>query len=135
MKWAGGKKYPEKLAKNRHLQLTLYGELVRQQYGAWPDLSYFIISQAKLIAPDQSFFPNAQRIMSDDDVKDEGAPELWNRFLVTWQWRRELLDQGLIEVAVDDSEVADVPAGGMALEILNQNYNEYLALAGWEEEL
>lgn len=135
MKWAGGKKYPDKLAKNRHLQLTLYGELVRQQYGAWPDLSYFIISQAKLIAPDQGFFPNAQRIMRDDDVKDEGAPELWNRFLVTWKWRRELLDQGLIEVAVDDSEVVDVPAGGISLEILNQKYNEYLALAGWEEEL
>ncbi|NCC04891.1 MAG: PD-(D/E)XK nuclease family protein [Proteobacteria bacterium] len=135
MKWAGGKKYPDKLAKNRHLQLTLYGELVRQQYGAWPDLSYFIISQAKLIAPDQSFFPNAQRIMRDDDVKDEGAPELWNRFLVTWNWRRELLDQGLIEVAVDDTEVAVAPADGMSLEILNQNYNEYLALAGWEEDL
>jgi RecB family exonuclease len=135
MKWAGGKKYPDKLAKNRHLQLTLYGELVRQQYGAWPDLSYFIISQAKLIAPDQSFFPNAQRIMRDDDVKDEGAPELWNRFLVTWNWRRELLDQGLIEVAVDDTEVALAPSDGMSLEILNQNYNEYLALAGWEEEL
>lgn len=135
MKWAGGKKYPEKLAKNRHLQLILYGELVRQQYGAWPDLSYFIISQAKLIAPDQGFFPNVQRIIKDDDVKDEGAPELWNRFLVTWKWRRELLDQGLIEVAVDDSEEADVPAGGISLELLNQKYNEYLALAGWEEQL
>ena len=73
--------------------------------------------------------------MRDDDVKDEGAPELWNRFLVTWNWRRELLDQGLIEVAVDDTEVAVAPADGMSLEILNQNYNEYLALAGWEEDL
>ena len=54
---------------------------------------------------------------------------------MTWKWRRELLDQGLIEVAVDDSEVAVAPSDGMALEILNQKYNEYLALAGWGEEL
>jgi len=135
MKWAGGKKYPDKLAKNRHLQLTLYGELIRQQFGAWPDLSYFIISQAKLIVPDQGFFPNAQRIIKDDNVKDEGAPELWGRFLVTWKWRRELLDQGLIEVAVDDAEITDAPADGISLEILKQKYNDYLVLAGWEEEL
>ena len=133
MKWAGGKKYPDKLAKNRHLQLTLYGELVRQRCGAWPDLSYFIISQGKLIAPDQDFCPNAQRIIKDDDVMEEGAPELWSRFLVTWKWRRDLLAQGLIEVAVDDKEVAVVPEGGISLEILNQKYNDYLALAGWEE--
>lgn len=134
MKWAGGKKYPDKLARNRHLQLALYGELVRQQSGMWPDLSYFIISQAKLIATDCDFFPDAQRIIRDDDVMDEGAPELWSRFLVTWKWRRDLLSQGLVEVAVDDGEVPDVPEGGLAPEILNQKYNDYLALAGWEEE-
>lgn len=135
MKWAGGTKYPDKLAQNRHLQLVLYGEMVRQHYGTWPSLSYFIISQAKLIAPDREFFPNAQYITKDKEVMDEGSTELWNRFLVTWNWRRELLDQGLIEIAVDDSEISEAPSEGMVLEILNQKYNDYLSLAGWDEVL
>ena len=36
MKLSGTKKYSEKLAENRHLQLALYAELFRQKTGTWP---------------------------------------------------------------------------------------------------
>jgi hypothetical protein len=40
----------DKLANNSHLQLALYGQLLQQKTGAWPNLAYFIISSGQLIA-------------------------------------------------------------------------------------
>lgn len=134
MKWAGGKKYPEKLASNRHLQLAVYGELLRQQTGQWPSLAYFILNEAKLIATSPDFFPNARLIWKKKEVGDEGTAHLWQRFLKTWAWRREQLDDGRIEVALEEDPESDAPEDGMALEILNPAYNDYLALAGWGEQ-
>ena len=44
MKWAGGKKYPEQLKANRHLQLAIYAELLRQETHSLPSVAYFIWS-------------------------------------------------------------------------------------------
>lgn len=134
MKWHGGKKYPEKLAMNRHLQLAIYGELIRQKTGTWPQLAYFLISNADLIAHDRNFFPHARIVSKKNEVGDEGSAHLWQRFLKTWRWRCDQIEQGLIEVALTDDDQTQVPEDGMALEILNQAYNRYLALAGWREE-
>jgi hypothetical protein len=134
MKWAGGKKYPEKLANNRHLQLAIYGELQRQKTGQWPRLAYFILNSAELLATDQDFFPQARLIKKKAEVADEGAAHLWQRFLISWQWRRQQLDQGLIEVALEESAEPNAPEDGMALDHLNSNYNDYLVLAGWGDD-
>lgn len=134
MKWAGGKKYPDKLATNRHLQLAIYGELQRQKTGQWPRLAYFLLSSAELLATDQDYFPQARRIKKNAEVADEGAAHLWQRFLVSWQWRRQQLNQGLIEVCLEEAEEPSAPAEGMAMDILNANYNDYLVLAGWGED-
>lgn len=125
MKWAGGQKYPLKLAQNQHLQLAIYGELQRQKTGQWPRLAYFILNSAELLATDQDFFPQARLIKKNTDVADEGAAHLWARFLVSWQWRRQQLDLGLIEVALEANDESDAPEDGMAMELLNSNYNDY----------
>ena len=134
MKWAGEKKYASKLASNSHLQLALYGELLRQQTGAWPDLAYFILNDAQLLAVSNDFFPGARVVARQKGGEDEGAAHLWLRFLETWKWRRAQLDEGRIEVALTVDEASDAPGSGMVLEALNQRYNDYLALAGWETE-
>lgn len=134
MKWAGGKKYPAKLQENRHLQLAIYGELQRQKTGRWPHLAYFIICSGELIATDRAFFPDARVIWKKKELEDEGTAHLWQRFVKTWQWRRTQFDQGEVEVVVSLPEDSDVPEDGMALELLNQAYNNYLALAGWGED-
>lgn len=134
MKWAGGKKYPEKLQKNRHLQLAIYGELLRQKTGTWPRLAYFILCSGELVATDRDFFPEARVVWKNKDVEEEGAVHLWERFLKTWKWRRAQLDEGWIEVVIKEPEESDVPEDGMALELLNQDYNDYRALAGWGED-
>ena len=133
MKWSGAKKYPAKLRQNRALQLAIYGELFRQAHGAWPKVAYYILDRAELFATDSSFFPSTRTVIPESS---EGIAELWMRFHETWSWRRKQADAGLIEVVLDgvpedDDSVA--PADALAIEPLDPRYNEFLALAGWEE--
>lgn len=134
MKWTGSSKWPDKLANNAHLQLVLYGELLHQQTGRWPQLAYYVIDTASLLATDSHFFPTARVISRKKHVAGEGPAHLWQRFLVTWQWRRDQLDLGDIEVALAEDPDSTAPDDGMKLEILNPDYNDYLALAGWGED-
>lgn len=133
LKW-GIKSHQNKLATNRHLQLAIYGEMVRQRTGAWPRLAYFSLGSGELLATDQDFFPRAKLIAKAKDVAEEGPPDLWQRFLKTWAWRRAQIEQGQIEVVLQKHE-DDLPADdALAIEVLNINYNQYVALAGWEED-
>lgn len=133
MKW-GAKSYADKLAGNRHLQLAIYGELVRQRTGRWPRLAYFSFSTGDLLATDRSFFPEARVVRRKADVaEEEGAAHLWQRFLVSWHWRRQQLDAGRIEVVLGETG-DEAPEDGLAPEVLNPAYNDYLTLAGWEDE-
>ena len=133
MKWSGDKKFPAKLAANGHLQLVLYGELLRQQDGAWPALAYFIISNGRLLASDAQYFADAYTVKAK---VDENAAQVWQRFLETFRWRQAQIAGGRFELALESIEAdADsvAPDSGLALEILNERYNDYLALAGWKE--
>ena len=137
MKW-GSTTYADKLAHNRHLQLVLYGEILRQRSGRWPDLAYFSLSRGELMAINQHFFPQARVISQKEEVAEEGSAHLWQRFLVSWQWRRQQLDQGLVEVVLGESEDPSddeaPPEDGLTPELLNPGYNDYLTLAGWEAD-
>ncbi|EXI81773.1 MAG: Inactivated superfamily I helicase [Candidatus Accumulibacter appositus] len=136
LKWAGGAKYPKKLATNSHLQLAIYAELLRQETGQWPHLAYFILSQARLIAPDDRYFPDAAVIPKNKGLKNQGTPQLWARFQSTWQWRKEMQDAGQFELILSEADLKDEstpwPDDGLAPEVLNPRYNDFLALAGWE---
>lgn len=132
MKWSGGNYHQERLAKNRHLQLAVYAELLRQETGAWPQVSYFILEAARLIAPDTGFFPEARAVQ-------QGGPGstavLWDRFVAAWNWRRSQIDAGLIEVAARGIEpTADSvgPAEALEPEELREDYDDYRWLTGWE---
>ncbi len=130
LKWSGRRKYTNKLAEGRHLQLAIYGELMRQGTGVWPDVAYFILDQAQLIAPDAGFFPEARVVPGQEG---EPAARLWQRFIESWKWRRGQLDAGQIEVVLDDIEqTADsaAPEEGLALEVRDPRYNHYLILSG-----
>jgi len=132
MKWAGNK-YGELLQNNRHLQLAIYAELLRQNNGAWPQVAYFILDKSQLLALDNYFFTHAQSILKKTD---ENTPQLWLRFNETWQWRREQMDNGQLEVLLEEiveTEASRFPENGLTIQYLNPAYNDYLALAGWEE--
>ena len=132
VKWSGGKKYSEKLGDTRHLQLAVYGELLRQSTGVWPQVAYFILDQARLMAADANFFSGARVVQSK---AGESAADLWQRFVESWKWRRAQLDTGRIEVVLDgieETEDSIAPENGLAVEPLNPRYNDYLVLAGVE---
>lgn len=133
MKWSGAKKYPAKLKENRHLQLAIYGEMLRQSEGAWPSVAYYILDVGQLFATDTAFFPSAQMVHC---TTDEGTPHLWQRFAETWKWRQQQIVAGKFEVVLEgvpEDEDSVVPEEGLQIEILPPEYNDYLALAGWEE--
>ena len=132
MKWSGIRKFPEKLRKNRHLQLAIYAELLRQTSGQWPSVAYYILDRASLIAPDDRTFPNASTAPSESG---ENTAQLWQRFLATWRWRVAQIEAGRVEVALDGISVTDEsepPEDAMAMETLSESYNDYRSLAGWE---
>jgi hypothetical protein len=133
MKWAGGKKYPEQLRANRHLQLAIYAELLRQQTGSPPSVAYFILAQARLLTPDDRVFTDAERVPANPP---SSTPELWLSFTETWKWRQEQTTAGLFEVAlegIDEDEDSTPPENAMRMEYLKEAYNDYMALAGWEQ--
>lgn len=132
MKWSGGNYHQERLAKNRHLQLAVYAELLRQETGAWPQVSYFILEAARLIAPDTGFFPEGRAVQ-------QGGPGstavLWDRFVAAWNWRRSQTDAGLIEVAargIEPTAESVGPAEALEPEELREGYDDYRWLTGWE---
>jgi len=132
MKWAGSNSYRERLAKNRHLQLAIYAEMLRQETGAWPQVSYFILEASRLLAPDTGFFPEAG---SGQSSNPGATPQLWEQFVTAWKWRRSQLDAGMIEVVADDLDPtpeSEGPLGALAPEELSEAYNDYRWLAGWE---
>ena len=133
MKWAGIKKFPEKLKKNRHLQLAIYAELLRQQAGSWPAVAYYILDRAELFAPDERIFPDAKTVASESG---ENTAQLWQRFLATWQWRVAQVKAGQFEIVMDGIAATDEsapPDDAMEMEVLNAAYNDYRSLAGWGE--
>ncbi len=130
MKWSGIKKYPEKLKENRHLQLAIYGELLRQEKGERPSIAYYILDCARFFSPDEGFFPDAEVVRS---VSGENTTQLWERFLKTWRWRVEQIHAGRFEVVLERTQPTEeslTPPDGMAAETLNESYNDYWALAG-----
>ncbi|SFP71747.1 PD-(D/E)XK nuclease superfamily protein [Nitrosomonas cryotolerans] len=131
MKWGGTKKFTEQLRENTHLQLGIYAELVRQKTGAWPAVGYYVLSEAKLIAQQDAYFPDAIQV---NKKTEESIPHLWERLKETYIWRDTLLQQGRIEVALADQEEIEAitpPEAGLKITPLNPCYNDYRVLAGW----
>ena len=133
MKWGGVKKYAEKLTNNTHLQLGIYAELLRQQKGAWPDVAYYILAEAKLFTQHDHYFQDGITV---NKRIEESTPHLWERFKKSYAWRNELLKQRKIEVALDiivATEDSSHPEDGLNAEMLKPEYNDYLKLAGWRQ--
>lgn len=129
----GGKYHEEALAKNTHLQLTMYAKLLGN--GGYLPTAYYILSRADLISQNNHYFPGARAVQNKTD---ESAAQLWNRFEVSWKHRRAQLDKGLIEVVTvatcdDADDTAPPPEDGLSPKAPNDKYNRYLRLAGWGE--
>lgn len=134
MKWGRGKTFREKLQGNRHLQLAIYGELMRQKTGHWAIPAYFILAEGNLYAQDQSFFPGA----TVSRAREEGGSALlWQKALETLRWRKEQIDNGSIELILEGTEPDDdSPWPEDALEVEDPSIwgCDYQWLAGWRAD-
>lgn len=68
-------------------------------------------------------------------VDGENTPQLWQRFLATWRWRVAQMQSGRFEVVLEgitSDEAGQPPEDAMTMETLNEAYNDYRTLAGWE---
>lgn len=130
----GGRTYRRtSLRESNYLQLATYAQL-RSGAGQAnsPALSYFIAADAQMLSLDHDFFPQAERIVPDNE---ENTLQYWHRFEHTWTWRHEQFDRGLIEVTVSDTEPTDqsLPGeDGLAMPEASDSFSDYGVVTGWK---
>jgi hypothetical protein len=132
MKWAGQKKYREKLISQTHIQLGIYGKLQEQTVGRWPAVAYYILRQGELLTTSRDLFPGVRAIEAPEDA----AAQLWQRIITTWNWRKGQIENGAIELVfegLDPTEESDPPIDALPIEALDPRYNPFVHLAGWEQ--
>ena len=134
VKWGGLKYRRKSLLESSYLQLGVYAELRRQITGHWPALGYFIINDARLLSLDTDYFPDAESITPENN---ENPAEFWQRFQHSWQWRRNQLDNHLIEVGVtgteQDQDNSSPGEKGLIMPETYDSFNDYKHLTGWGE--
>ena len=108
---SGGKtKRTAELRENLHLQLATYGHLMRQSEGIEPATAFFTLSNGgALLSRSSIFFPNSIPISPKSGTPVSDWQDCWQEFEEIYQWRRQQLDHGRIEVPVVGTEPDDPP--------------------------
>lgn len=110
LKLGGKTKRTNELQNNRHLQLATYGHLMLQSEGIEPASAFFILSNGgSLLTRNDSFFPDSNPISPKRDSPNSDWQTCWQEFEEIYQWRRQQLDQGRIEVPLPGTESDDPP--------------------------
>jgi len=130
MKWEGTTKYRDKLAKQTHVQLAIYGKLREQGTGRWPAVAYYILRRGEMLTTAPDLFPGVTAVANAGSTA-----ELWQRIAATWTWRKKQIDAGDIELIFEGLEPTDEskpPPDALPIEPLDPRYNPFVTLAGWE---
>ena len=132
MKWRGDNHYADLLRSGDHLQLALYSSLIEQTSGVAPSaLGYFILESGALYVTADEIFPKAQLRRPPDGVT---VATLLDRARATWNWRKQQLDAGTIEVdpegATDEFQGPDgtLPVNGPS----KWDRDHLILLGGWQ---
>jgi hypothetical protein len=141
LKYGGGKLKREELSNNTALQLAVYSHLEKaRNSGGWPATAYFILRSNELLAQDASFFPHATIVKCNHG--SPGPESTWKEFLDVWRWRRNLLEEGWIEVPIEGTSPTEgddgIPASAPPHEEWRPDesatrYDDYRFLTGWED--
>jgi hypothetical protein len=133
MKWSGNSYRRDELKAQSHIQLAIYARMVERNTSNWPAVAYFILRDPELLTTGPGIFPGVSPIL----VQGSSTSQVWDRLVVSWGWRRAQIEQGQIEVVLDDVEgTADSlpPANALAAEAPNERYNPFTYLAGWSAD-
>ena len=96
LKWRGIG-WRRNLIKNEEdIQLVLYAQMLRKE-SDWPNTSFFIIENGKMLARNSKAFEEASPIAPDSSEK-ETYEKIFNKTEATYHWRKEQLANGQIEI-------------------------------------
>jgi hypothetical protein len=135
LKFGREKDRREELKQNRMLQLAIYSYLHQCGRQVWPESAYFILTSGRLLAQNDTFFPQA---WPHPAVNGPGGTQgCWNDFLQVWRWRKKQLAEGWIENTTAPllPQAGDFPDATPPVETwLTRQRAErvYGSLTGWE---
>lgn len=132
MKWRSDNYYANLLRSGEHLQLALYSCLIEQEKGVAPAaLGYFILESGALYVNAADAFPKAQVRRPPDGVT---VATLLDRACATWNWRKQQLDIGIIDVVPEDPpDEFQGPDGILPVNGPSKWDSDYLVLLGdWQ---
>ncbi len=132
LKWGGKTRRLEQIKNKEDLQLVMYSRLLTVD-NTWAHTSYFIISNAEMIARNNLGFREANAVMPDLDHLAINE-EIWERMEKTYQWRMQQFKEGKIEIRTQSTleELNDIYMGELMdfLEMKNDAspYDDYKTL-------
>jgi RecB family exonuclease len=128
-----GKRY-EELTNNRHLQLAIYGQLLRHSEKLEAATAFFILANGGTpLTRNGEFFGPSHAVRLKDEAVTSDWQDAWSDFESVWQWRRQQLDDGKIEVTVGGTTADELPPleHWQAPEGADR-YSPFSALTGWD---
>ena len=132
VKWGGGAYRGKELRANRQLQLAIYAYL-RRGAQRWPEQAFFIVESGDILAQDARVFPRA---VTHPAASGETVVDLWQRISATYEWRRQQLTAGRVEVhvaATTQMEASDPPAQALAAASDPDRFDDFVNLTGWAD--
>ncbi|MCX7064795.1 MAG: hypothetical protein NT024_09640, partial [Proteobacteria bacterium] len=132
VKWGSGAYRGKELRANRQLQLAIYAYLRRGEQ-RWPDQAFFIVESGDILAQDARVFPRA---VTHPAASGETVVDLWQRISATYEWRRQQLRAGRIEVhvaATTQMEASAPPAQALAAASDPDRFDDFVNLTGWAD--
>ena len=155
-KWGSERYRLDEIARNQHLQLAVYGFMLAglhpsKEHGRhtaremqpdceakprsrklagpqWPWAGYYIVTTGNIVGPDSRFFP---KTLGAGALTTE---QIWEQGLVTYDWRREQLTNGTIEVnaGAAPDERSQPPDGGLETRVPPDRFDAFRWLTGVE---
>lgn len=119
LKWAGGTKHSANIQNGKDLQLVIYARAIKET-SSWPKRGYLIISRQRFLLADAW--------LGQDGNVAANAPAIdtiWSRIQNTYEFRKEQLHRGLIEIeslapagAADLLDLQEPPSGYHSYQVL-----------------
>ena len=134
LKWRG-LTYRKQMIKNEEdIQLVLYAKLL-QQNKSWPITAFYIIQSGQMLIRDNSAFKQVEPLNSQEK-NEEVLERIFEVIETTFDWRKEQLEKGWLEIRTESTYGAlENIYGAKLLEVLemkksNAAFDDYSVLIG-----